>query len=107
MAVIRDITGGQPRADLAELTRAAAAAEQARRAQQPLDRVVTGLFQVGLSLQDAADLPHEAATQRIADVWAAWTRRSARSATTCSPPSRPPGGLIRRRTDPKEGSPRA
>jgi len=66
MAVIRDITGEQPRADLAELARVAAVAEQVRRGQELLDRVVTGLFQVGLSLQDAADLPHEAAAQRIA-----------------------------------------
>jgi PAS domain S-box-containing protein len=67
MAVIRDITGEQPRADLAELARIAAAAAQARRGQELLDRVVTGLFQVGLSLQAAADLPHEAAMQQIAD----------------------------------------
>jgi anti-anti-sigma factor len=65
MAVIRDITSEQPRADLAELARASAVAEQARRGQELLDRVVTGLFQVGLSLQDPSDLPHDAAMQRI------------------------------------------
>jgi hypothetical protein len=67
MAVIRDITGEQPRADLAELARVAAVAEQARRGQELLDRVVTGLLGVGLSLQEASGLPHEAAMQRIAD----------------------------------------
>ncbi|HYB49167.1 MAG TPA: PAS domain S-box protein [Streptosporangiaceae bacterium] len=66
MAVIRDITGEQPRADLAELARVAATADQARRGEDLLDRVVTGLFDVGLSLQAAADLPHDAATQHIA-----------------------------------------
>jgi len=66
MAMIWDITGDQPRADLAELARVAAAAEQARRGQELLDRVATGLFQVGLSLQAPADLPHEAVMQQIA-----------------------------------------
>jgi hypothetical protein len=67
MAVIRDITGEQPRADLAELARLAAATEQAGQGQELLDRVVTGLFHVGLSLKAAADLPHDAAMQQIAD----------------------------------------
>jgi anti-anti-sigma factor len=67
MAVIRDITGEQPRADLAELARVAAEAEEARRGQELSDRVVSGLFQVGLSLQNTADLSDDAATQRIAD----------------------------------------
>jgi len=67
MAVIRDITSEQPRADLTELARAAAVAEQARRGQELLDRVVTGLFDVGLSLRAASDLPHETAMQRIGD----------------------------------------
>jgi hypothetical protein len=67
MAVIRDITDEQPRADLAELARVAAVAEQARRGQELLDRVVTALFDVGLSLQAASDLPHDTAMQRIAD----------------------------------------
>ena len=67
MAVIRDITDEQPRTDLVELARVAAVAEQARRGQELLDRVLNGLFHVGLSLQDASDLPHEVAMQRIAD----------------------------------------
>ena len=66
MAMIWDITGDQPRADLAKLARVAAAAEQARRGQELLDRVATGLVQVGLSLQAPADLPHEAVMQQIA-----------------------------------------
>jgi anti-anti-sigma factor len=67
MAVIRDITDERPRADLAELARVAAVAEQARRGQKLLDRVVNALFRVGLSLQTASDLPHDAAMQQIAD----------------------------------------
>lgn len=64
LAVIRDATGARRRQDLADLARAAVA-EQAHRDQELLDRVVQGLFQVGLSLQAAADLPAELARERI------------------------------------------
>ena len=67
LAVIRDVTADLPRADLADLARAAAAAEQARRGRGLLDRVVNGLLHVGLSLQAAVDLPHDVAVQQIAD----------------------------------------
>ena len=67
LAVIRDITEDQPRADLADLARAAAAADDARRGRELLSQVVDGLFRVGLSLQAATELPHEAAVQQIAD----------------------------------------
>jgi anti-anti-sigma factor len=67
LAVIRDITGDQPRADLAELARAAAAADDTRRGRELLSRVVDGLLHVGLSLQTAIELPHEVAVQQIAD----------------------------------------
>ena len=67
LAVIRDVTEDLPRADLADLARAAAAAEQARRGRGLLDRVVNGLLHVGLSLQAAIDLPHDVAVQQIAD----------------------------------------
>ena len=67
LAVIRDITEEQPRADLADLARAAAAAYDARRGRELLSQVVDGLFRVGLSLQAATALPHEAAVQQIAD----------------------------------------
>jgi anti-anti-sigma factor len=67
LAVIRDVTADLPRADLADLARAAAAAEQARRGRGLLDRVVNGLLHVGLSLQAAIDLPHDVAVQQIAD----------------------------------------
>ena len=70
LAVIRDITEDRPQADLAELAemaRAAAAADDARRGGELLSQVVDGLFRVGLSLQAAPELPHEAAVQQIAD----------------------------------------
>jgi len=67
LAVIRDITTDQPRTDLAELARAAAAANDARRGRALLSRVVDGLLRVGLSLQAAIELPHEVAVQQIAD----------------------------------------
>ena len=67
LAVIRDITEDQPRADLADLARAATAADDARRGRELLSQVVDGLLRVGLSLQTATGLPHEAAVQQIAD----------------------------------------
>jgi anti-anti-sigma factor len=67
LAVIRDVTEDLPHADLGDLARTAAAAGQARRARELLDRVASGLLHVGLSLQAAIELPHDAAVQRIAD----------------------------------------
>ena len=67
LAVIRDITEDQPRADLADLAHAATAADDARRGRELLSQVVDGLFRVGLSLQTAISLPHEVAVQEIAD----------------------------------------
>jgi anti-anti-sigma factor len=66
LAVIRDATQVRRREDLAGLARAAVA-EHTRDDQELLDRVVQGLFQVGLSLQAAADLPSELARERITD----------------------------------------
>ena len=69
LAVIRDSADTRRRQDLAELARAAAA-EQAERGRELLDRVVGDLFQVGLSLQAAAELPAELARERITDALA-------------------------------------
>ena len=66
LAVIRDASEAQRRGDLADLARAAAV-EQTWRDQELLDRVVHRLFQVGVSLQAAVDLPSEVARQRITD----------------------------------------
>ena len=46
---------------------AAAAARQAHDGQELLDSITTGLYKVGLSLQAAADLPHDAASKGIAE----------------------------------------
>lgn len=66
LAVIRDATRDRRREDLADLARAAVA-EHTRREQELLDRVVQRLFQVGLSMQVAADLPSEVARGRITE----------------------------------------
>jgi anti-anti-sigma factor len=66
MAVIRDVTEDRPQTDLADLARAAAAAEDARRGRELLSQLVDDLFRVGLSLQTAAGLHHEAALEQIA-----------------------------------------
>ncbi len=66
LAVIGDVTEDLPRADLGDLARTAAAG-QARRAGELLDRVASGLLHVGLSRQSAIELPHDTAVQRIAD----------------------------------------
>ena len=65
LAVVRDITQARRRNDLAGLARAAVAAEQAPDPQELLDRVVSSLFDVGLSLQAATGLPHRMAKQGI------------------------------------------
>jgi anti-anti-sigma factor len=69
LAVIRDTTQPQRRRDLADLARATAA-EQTRRSRELLDAVVHNLFQVGVSLQSAADLPGDVARDRIGEALA-------------------------------------
>jgi PAS domain S-box-containing protein len=64
LSVIRAATRAGRRGDIADLARLAAA-EQARGGQELLDRVVRGLFQVGLSLQAASDLPGDVAREHI------------------------------------------
>jgi anti-anti-sigma factor len=66
LAVIRNATEARRREDLADLARGAVA-EHTRQDQALLDRVVDGLFQVGLSLQAAVDLPSEVARERITE----------------------------------------
>ncbi len=66
LAVIRDATAARRRDDLAELARSAVA-DQPQQAKDLLDRVVHRLFQVGLSLQVASDLPGETVRQRLGE----------------------------------------
>jgi PAS domain S-box-containing protein len=65
LAVIRDATGARQGGDLMDIAWAAVAAEQAQRSQEVLDKVVDSLFEVGLSLQAAIDLPGEVARRHI------------------------------------------
>jgi PAS domain S-box-containing protein len=67
MAVIRDISGDQSYSDLAELARAAAAAQDAHQGRELLNDVVNGLLRVGLSLQSAAEHPAEVAVRQIGE----------------------------------------
>jgi anti-anti-sigma factor len=64
LAVVRDVTELRRRGDLADLA-LIVAAERSYRTRDLLDRVVHHLFQVGLSLQAAADLPGPEARERI------------------------------------------
>ncbi len=66
LAVIRDLSDAQVRPDLGDLARAAAWARQTQAGEELLDRVVNELFQVGLSLHMAVELPHEQAAEQIA-----------------------------------------
>ena len=67
LAVIRDVTKARRLADLADLARAAVAVRQAHDGQELLDSITTSLYDVGLCLQAAADLPHDAASKGIAE----------------------------------------
>ena len=67
LAVIRDLAETGQREDLVGLARAAVAAGREPPARELLDRVVSGLFDVGLSLETAIDLPHDTAGNRISD----------------------------------------
>ena len=60
--VVRDMTAV---CSLADVDVAAAAAQQVRRCQDLLDTVITLLYQVGVSLQTAADLPRDTARPHI------------------------------------------
>ena len=66
LAVIRDATVARRRDDLADLARDMVA-DQSPLTKGLLDRVVQHLFQVGLSLQAAADLPGEVARRRLSE----------------------------------------
>ena len=66
LVVIRDAAETRRRDDLADLARAAAAGRW-RITKDLLDRVVHRLFQVGLTLQGAADLPAQIARERLSE----------------------------------------
>jgi hypothetical protein len=62
-----DVVNARQVSDLADLARPVVAAEEADHGQKLLDRVVTSLFEVGLSLQAAIGQPHYLARQGISD----------------------------------------
>ena len=64
-AVIRDVTAAKQLEDLIDLARAAVTAQQAHRGRELLDTITTRLFQLGLNLQAAIDLPADIVQQRI------------------------------------------
>lgn len=66
LAVIRDASEARRRDDLADLARGAAA-DRSHRTKDLLDRVVHHLFEVGLSLQAASDLPGDVARERLTE----------------------------------------
>ena len=66
LAVIRDATESRRRGDLADLARGVAA-EQPQVTRDLLDRVVGGLFQVGVNLQAASGLPADVLRARLAE----------------------------------------
>jgi anti-anti-sigma factor len=66
LAVIRHATEARRGSDLADLARSAVA-DHPHRTKDLLDRVVHHLFQVGLSLQAASDLPGDAARERLTE----------------------------------------
>ena len=84
LAVTRDVTEDLPHADLGDLARAAAAG-QARRARELLDRVASGLLHVGLACRPRSSCPMTRPCSGSLMPCTAWTRRSARSMTTHSP----------------------
>src|SRR5271169_673966 len=64
-AVIRDVTAAKQLEDLIDLARSAVTAQQAHRGRELLDTITTRLFQLGLNLQAAIDLPADMVRQRI------------------------------------------
>ncbi|MGO8957339.1 MAG: PAS domain S-box protein [Streptosporangiaceae bacterium] len=66
LAVVRDATRAPRLDDLASLARAAAS-DRDKRSEELLDRVVSSLFHVGISLQAAAHQPAQVARERITD----------------------------------------
>lgn len=64
LTVIRDVTKASRLADVA---RAAVAAQQAHDGQELLDSITTSLFNAGLRLQAAAELPHDEVGKGIAE----------------------------------------
>jgi len=64
-AVIRDVAAARHLEGLIDLARSAVTAEQAQSGREVLDTIINRLFQLGLLLQAAIDLPADTVGQRI------------------------------------------
>jgi hypothetical protein len=64
LSVVRDIASSPPRLDLADLARTLAAGRESS-GRELLDRVISSLYHVGLTLQRMETLTHDQAVQRI------------------------------------------
>jgi anti-anti-sigma factor len=64
LAVVRDIASSPPRLDLADLARTLAAGRESS-GRELLDRVISSLYHVGLTLQRMETLTHDQAVRRI------------------------------------------
>jgi anti-anti-sigma factor len=92
-AVIRDVTAATHLEELIDLARSAVTAEQTQRGRELLDTIITRLFQLGLRLQAAIDLPADAVGQCIEEALAHLddTIREIRDTVFTTPDHTPPG----------------
>jgi anti-anti-sigma factor len=99
-AMIRDVTAARHLEDLINLTRSVVTAEQAQGGRELLDTIITRLFQLGLLLQGAIDLPADTVGQRIEGALGHLddTIREIRDAAFTTPDQAPP------RPSPPEGA---
>ena len=99
-AVIRDVTAARRLQDLIDLARSAVTAAQAHGGRELLDTIITRLFQLGLSLQAAIDLPADMVGQRVEEALGHLddTIREIRDTAFTTPDQSPP------RPSPPEGA---
>jgi anti-anti-sigma factor len=99
-AVIRDVTAARRFQDLIDLARSAVTAAQAQGGREVLDTIITRLFQLGLLLQAAIDLPADTVGQRVEEALGHLddTIREIRDTAFTTPDQSPP------RPSPPEGA---
>src|SRR5271166_2559337 len=99
-AVIRDVAAARHLEELIDLARSAVTAERAHGGRELLDTIINRLFQLGLLLQAAIDLPADTVGQRIEEALGHLddTIRQIRDAAFTTPDQTPP------RPSPPEGA---
>ena len=99
-AVIRDVTAARRLQDLIDLARSTVTGAQAHGGRELLDTIITRLFQLGLSLQAAIDLPADMVGQRVEEALGHLddTIREIRDTAFTTPDQSPP------RPSPPEGA---